>query len=237
MIYRDSNYKKLNINENDLQYIARGSCAKVYLYNDIIFKKYNEDIPYFYRMDLKLFEILKQIKNPHFIELYNIYTRNISFYEYMKTKKDIRYFDTLAYTAKYYPDDKVNILFESKDYLLENLYELEKLFNTFSNLGICVNDTKYSNTILNREKIVLIDPDLYYFDNTEEDLKKKNRILLSTLIKNILINSSPDDEILNNFTKKIAEFTDFDFDSKTELSLQLSRKLTSTNKPIEFFRK
>lgn len=82
-------------------------------------------------------------------------------------KKDV--FKTTAYTKKYYVDDTVNVMYESVDYLLDNLRELEELFSLFTEERIVADDMKRENAILGKEGIVLINPDTYSFSLLEKE--------------------------------------------------------------------
>lgn len=63
---------------------------------------------------------LKNINNPHFIELFDLYS-DFNYIELIKNKVGILPFVVDAYTARYYPDNSVNVLLEHKDYILDNL--------------------------------------------------------------------------------------------------------------------
>jgi len=240
MIYRDINFRKTIIDKNDLEYLNSGCCANVYRYKDNIFKEYKDGIDYVCRMKVQLFNVLKQINNPHFIELYTIYSR-INLLEYLKYKLKKDDFYTEAYTAKYYHDDKINVLYESTDYLLDNFRDLELLFDEISKCGICANDLKYENTIFTKNNIIIIDPDIFYFyDIAQSNLIKKNKILLVLLLENILINSKFDtneDIKKDDYLKQIDKLTSVNYDENKDVISQIARNLNRVKKPIEFFRK
>ena len=70
-------------------------------------------------------------------------------------------FVTDAYTAKFYENSGINILYQPISYVLDNFRELEQLFDIFSSLSIEVNDVKRDNLVMDTNKIVLIDPDCF----------------------------------------------------------------------------
>ena len=83
-------------------------------------------------------------------------------------------------------------MFEQKNYLLENIEKLEKLFETFSNYKICVEDVKRRNTVINRNEIIIIDHDLFYIfnENASKDfMSLVNKRKLLELVRSIMVNS------------------------------------------------
>lgn len=83
-------------------------------------------------------------------------------------------------------------MFEQKNYLLENIEKIEKLFETFSDYKICVEDIKRRNTVINRNGIIIIDPDLFYIfnENTSKDfMSLVNKRKLLELARSIMVNS------------------------------------------------
>ena len=236
MAYYNRNYEKLKL--KDMKYLNCGECAKILHNEKIILKEYFSDTVHYYRLNEKMFDILKEINNPHFIELFDIYT-DFSFTELLKNKIGIMPFSIDAYTAKYYQDNSVNVLLESKDYILENFKELEALFNIFSKNMVCTDDIKKDNTVIGKDGIVIIDPDLFYTINSPIDfislLNKKN---LLNLFRSIITNSII---VKQNYGKFIAfidtELVNIEVTNNTNITDEISKKLKYVKKPIEIFKK
>ena len=187
MSYYNRNYKKIKLSA--MEYLNSGECAKVFYNKEIIFKEYYSKTRLNCRLSEKMFDILKKINNPHFIELFDIYS-DFDFIELLKNKLKILPFIVDAYTAKYYPDDSINVLFEHKDYILDNFKELEVLFRIFSENMICTDDIKKDNTVISKDGIVIIDPDLFYtMQSSREFISALNKKKLLNLFRSILINS------------------------------------------------
>ena len=131
-----------------------------------------------------------------------------------------------AYTAKYYSGNNlVNVMFEQKNYLLENIEKLEKLFETFSDYKICVEDVKRRNTVSNRNEIIIIDPDLFYIfnENASKDfMSLVNKRKLLELVRSIMVNSESGE-------------VDFKVNDKTNITNEVATKLKYVKKPIYFF--
>ena len=235
MSYYNRNYKKLKL--NTLEYLNGGECARILCNKEIIFKEYFPDTELCYRINEEVFDILKNINNPHFIELFDIYS-DFDFIELLKNKVGILPFIVAAYTAKYYPDNSINVLLEHKDYILDNLRELEILFGIFSENMICTDDIKWDNTVIGKDGIVIIDPDLFYtMQSSSEFISKLNKKNLLYLFRSILVNSiknEPNPGKIITFIDN--ELVNFEVKVNTDVAYEISKKLKYIKKPIELFR-
>ena len=234
MSYYNRDHKKIKL--DDFEYLNSGECARILYNKEVIFKEYFPETEPCYRINEKVFNILKNINNPHFIELFDFYS-DFNFIELLKNKVGILPFVIDAYTAKYYPDDSVNVLIEHKDYILDNLKELEVLFRVFSENMICTDDIKRDNTVIGKDGIVIIDPDLFYtMQSSREFISTLNKKNLLYLFRDILINS-----IKNELNPgKIKTFIDnelvnFEVKANTDVTYEISKKLKYIKKPIELF--
>lgn len=234
MAYYDQNGEKVKIDKTKMEYLNHGNCAIVLHDDKIIFKEYFEETPVFRRLSLDGFKILKDIQDKHFIKLYDIYSKmgKYELYQY----KGILSFLTVAYKAEYYPDDSINALYESIHYLLDNFNEIEQLFQVFTANGIATNDVKKDNIICSIDRMILIDPDLFYFNINDDFLQIRNKINLLDLFKDICINCEkkhPDYKSIKYKVNHIME--DKEIDENTNITHELSKRLGSIKRPIEYF--
>lgn len=236
MSYYDRNYKKLKL--NDMEYLNSGECAKILYNKEMILKKYYYSTELNYRLSEKMFDLLKNINNPHFIELIDIYS-DFNFIELLKNKMGILSFFVDAYTAKYYPDNSINVLLEHKDFILDNIKELEVLFRTFSENMICTDDIKRDNTVIGKDDIVIIDPDLFYtIESSKEFISILNKKNLLKLFRDIFINSVENKSNYVNIINFIDnELVNFEVTYNTDVAYEISKKLKYIKKPIELFRR
>ena len=167
MTYYNRKYKRFNV--GNMEYLGSGEFGKVSHNKDIILKEYFSRVSPEWRISLDLFDILKTIDNPHFIKLFDVYTE-LKFFDVLKAIVNSSKFYVDAYTAKYYADNSVNVLWESKDYLLDNFRELELLFEIFSKNKIRTCDVKLSNSIVGKDGIVIIDPDFFVITDMGKEL-------------------------------------------------------------------
>lgn len=130
-------------------------------------------------------------------------------------------------------------MFEQKNYLLENIEKLEKLFETFSNYKICVEDVKRRNTVINRNEIIIIDHDLFYIfnENASKDfMSLVNKRKLLELVRSIMVNSESGEVDYLTFENGInMEILDFKVSDETNITNEVAPKLKYVKKPIYFF--
>lgn len=218
-----------------MKYLSQGDCGEVSHNDEIILKEYFGFINNSYRIKEEIFDILKNIDDKHLIELYDIYTAKnkikIFFGKLLQCQ-----FKVDCYTAKYYSDNSVNALNEPKEYLLENLFELQKLFNILTENNICTKDVKRANTIIGKEGIVIIDPDLFYIPKEKENVALINQLNLLNLFKSICLASIDTKRDLDSILKCLEkEVLDFNLTEKTDISYEISKKLKYRKCPKDIF--
>lgn len=136
-------------NFNELKCFDYGNTANIYKIEENIFKKYYTYTSDKYRLDKETFDILNYIKSKNMTEIYELLYADENLEE------------VGGYISKYYERNLINILNQDIDYILDNMNDIEKLFDELSKHMIRVDDVKYKNTILTKDKIILIDPDSY----------------------------------------------------------------------------
>ncbi len=235
MAYYSRNHKKLK--SNHMKYLDCGGCANIFFDQKIILKEYYPSTPPSQRLSTKMFDLLKEIDHPHLVKLLEIY-HYCDLEQLVKSMLGIMPFIADAYTAKFYSEDKENILHRHKDYLLDNLRELELLFQLFTINQICTNDVKRANTILTEESIVIIDPDLFLFSqDSQKELSILNKKNLLYLLKDICLKSLKGVSLRDY--QKISAFLSNELattfvDEDTDISYEMSKRLKYVKKPIEY---
>lgn len=238
MAYYNRNGEALNIGKRKMEYLSAGYCGTVSHDNEIILKEYFSNTWPDCRLSAEMFDRLKDINNDHFIELFEIYS-NINKSKLEEDKVNNKKFIVDAYTAKYYSDDSVNVLYESIDYILDNFHELEKLFDIFTDNAILTNDIRRENTILGHSGIVIIDPDTFSISiMPKHRIAIWNKIKLLALFRSVLKSSmndieNCDDGLMNIFFNLGA----VDVDSKTDVTYELSKELKHVKWPREYLKK
>lgn len=232
------NRKGKTLKKEKMQYLSSGQCASVCHNNKIILKEYFSDTFLNCRLTTKLFDILKDIDDKHFIKLFEIYS-DMNLSELIQYKINARKFIVDAYTAKYYNDDSVNALYESVDYILDNFSELEKLFNIFTDNSIITDDVKRQNAIFSPSGIIIIDPDTFYTASyPKEDITIANKRELLILFRSICISGIEKNENKDEiFNKIVLDLANINVDNKTDITYEISKKLKYVKKPIDYLRK
>ena len=237
MAYFNRDYKTLSL--GDMEYLNSGACAEVLYNGDIIFKRYYPETLSECKLDAKMFDMLKTIDNPHFIKLLDIY-QDCNFNEMVKHFIGLLPFAVDAYTAKYYSDNSIDVLLESKDYILENFRELELLFNIFTENRICVCDLKRDNSIIGKQGIVVIDPDLFYIASYPiENISRVNKERLLAFFRNIIYHFlvKHKENYIKNRMILDSILVNFYVDSDTDVTSELSNKMKQIKRPIEIFKR
>lgn len=234
MKYYNRNCEELKINKRKMEYIGHGYCAKVFRYENMIFKEYYSETTHRFRLSADMFDILKDIDNPHFIKLFDIYN-SMNLLEKFGYKKRRIPFNVDAYTSKYYEPQAINILYESIDYILDNFRELEELFKIFANNSICADDVKMANTVIDSNGIVIIDPDRFYISSySKDEITVLNKKKLLNLLRNICINSTVEELRYGNIIAKIDNnLVNIEVTENTDITYEISKKLKYVKKPID----
>ena len=235
MYYYDMAGNLLDVDKENMSFLNNGECARVLHDGNIIFKEYYSATEPDYRLNTKMYKTLKDINNPHFIKLLNVYSQ-MNMFDLIKYKTGISKFHIDAYTALLYQDENVDIFEKDKAYLLDNLYELENLIDEFTNNSIIVDDLKRDNVTMDSNSIIIIDPDLFYFsDYAGEFISKENKIKLLFLVEHILRRTAINHPNRREIIGKINELIKMDVDSQTDITYEFSKKLSYTRKPIDYF--
>jgi len=231
MRYIDEKGKKIEIDISALKYFNSGHCAKVYRNKDEIVKQYYAHTYLLDRLKINVFNILKQIDHPNFIKLYKAYMTR-----YKNLLINRYYID--MYTAKYYKKEDIIPTFINKDYLLDNINNMENLFQIFSDNKIKADDVRVSNVVFTKESIIIIDPDFYKTSkDTRKNIENWNKKILFELFKEILLAGLKNGDRTSMYgwiydTFKINEITE-----RTDLAHELSKKLKYVKRPIDVIRK
>lgn len=231
MIYRN---RKGNIyTPKELEYLSAGGCSYISHNETEIWKEYFSDTKPWCRITEEVFDLLKSINNEHLIELFDIYT-TLSSSEFEKYQNKEIPFRTDAYSARYYPNNETRLLEEPTDFLLDNFWEIEKLFDTFTDESTLTEDVKRENAVIGPNGIIIIDPDCFqtiHFPKEKIAIKNKKNIL--ELLRSIAIAEMIED----NYNKELAsiyDLTDIEITKDTNVTYEISKKLKGTKTPKDY---
>lgn len=234
MAYYNREGKRLEIREENFIYLESGYQAKVFRAGTRVVKKYykNTDSD---RISLSVFDYLKEIHNPHLMQMEDVFCEVESSNLPMFLEGD-HPFHLDGYLAKYYEDVSTNVLLAPTDYLLDNFRELDQqLMERFANDGIRVMDLSRNNAILGSKDIVLIDPDTYTFCEAEDSvtISLANKRRLVGLLKDVCRSG-----VLPQFGIHLMNVSiglNIEVHYNTDIAYELSKKIGSYPRPIDYF--
>lgn len=210
MFYFSRNKEIFKI-DKEYERLSSGECGEVYTNEKNIFKVYFKNTLDEFRLDEEIFEFMKQIDSQNLMKIYEIYTK-ASLKNAFGSLTQYSDFQIDAYLAKYYKKDDINVLFKHKDYLLESLKEIEKLFAYFTEYLIFIDDIKFENSICTENEIVIIDPDCfrkaYITDGLDVTPIENGSVSTSGIYYNSNIHCTMDYLIENNKWVLISYFVD-----------------------------
>jgi tRNA A-37 threonylcarbamoyl transferase component Bud32 len=216
MILYSSNNKQLD--SKNFKYLNSGNCSTVSKHGDIVLKIYKIDCKSIYRLNKSMFKQLKKLDDPNLVRLRNMY------YHYKATAYKLSSID--AYTMDYIKLLPQRITDLDRQQLLELFLSLDETLRRLSENKIVLRDVHTKNIIINPDRIIILDPDMFY------TLKTKSKSKIYSLNKNILlfaINSIIEYETIQNEDKLIPPF----FSNNSKLSLYDEVKSTLTEDTIK----
>lgn len=216
--------------------------------NNIAYKRYFSYAEN--KIKQSIFDFIQSINNPHIVKLLERYyiAEDITdldrfLYEVNHSNKDFNHFNSDfhkidLYTYEWVEEDYIDILEQSVDYLLDNLNELLRLADYFSMNGVAMNDMKVANLICNRDRIVLIDPDMYYYVSDQESkasLMIQNRRCIFQTLRSVCkrLTEYRGVAVVNSINGLFEESIE---NPKYGISL-LSKKLSGCKMPIDYVSK
>ena len=115
---------------------------------------------------------------------------------------------------------------------------MEKICKIFQDYSISLHDVKIENTILTKDSIVIIDPDLFTFSDLEkENLIRWNKRKLLELFKQALLEGIGSENIKSMKEWLYDNLKSDDIYEKKQLTSELSKKLQYVKRPIDVIRK
>ena len=142
-------------------YLDEGDYGATYIYDDIVIKKYCNNNSVDGHIKPGIVEKIKEIDNPAFIKLLDCTYGTIHHYD--------RYEEPIikAYSSKFVEriSDKEKVIDMPMEYTINSIYELTKVAERLTLMGIRMNDEHCKNIIPTKDNLVVIDPDNYFFGN------------------------------------------------------------------------
>lgn len=207
-----------NINVSVLELLKKGLGTTVYKTND------NECLKIFTHPgdDLEMFKRFSEL------DLDNFYKITKLLYD----KKD-RF---MAYTAKFYDKEDIDILTMPIDYTIENMEKLYEVSDILSNNKIRIEDLHHENVILTSNDIIIIDADKYVYDE-EQNCYDYNRRYINSLFT-LLYMTAPSINFLTSnqdYLETVRPIRALFFSENTPEVV--SKKLCKYKRPFDYLKK
>lgn len=230
MVFYTRDLRKFEVDICPKLSIGDGVSSMVYRNDDMAIKLYYDWAKTTFMSECR-FDALSSVKSDNYIELHDLIMK-VKAYDPEKYIRE-NGFKIDGYTARYYVQDETNPMFKPSSYLISNIEGLQELTEQLVKKRIRLRDIDVENTILTKDKIVLIDPDLYEVTSeSKKELRMGNTYEIFFLIKLIMYGYSGElqDSVMNYFTE-------FEEQNAFECLDQVKRELSRVRTPIEMFEK
>ncbi|MDE6142019.1 MAG: hypothetical protein K2G03_05395 [Bacilli bacterium] len=131
-----------------------------------VYKRYFSKTEETNHIALEVFEFIKQMANKHMVKLIERFYNAEGIPNPSDIKDNPERYIIDAYTFEWVEKENINIIDMPTDYLTDNLRELILLADYLSAFGLYMLDIMPDNAVLNKNGIVLIDPDIYTFESS-----------------------------------------------------------------------
>lgn len=222
ILYNEEN-KKVEIGS---KIIGGGHCSEIHHVNEqICAKVYYDSCLIKNRIEKDIYKDLKTIKTDYLVRMYQLLYKDPS----CKIVAD-------GYIMKQYKGNLLEILGKAIEFTLYMMEQHLKLFDQLAARHIIVDDLKPENVIYTDEKIVLLDPDLFYY-RKDFDTKLCRLVNYHELVK--LYKKIYEEEIikckfLDIFQKEIILDELFNFKEDSQLVKRLSDNFRGYKYPIDY---
>lgn len=149
-------------------------------------------------LNTTVFDLLKTIKHNNFINLIERYHR------VPKTSENVE-----AYTYERIKGDIYNILFMRTDFVMNEFRAIQGLYKIFNEEGVIVSDAHADNSVVLWDRIVIIDPDLFYqYHGKKEILMARNKCTFVDFMESYFDKTLCDKEKTNELFDGLSKETD-----------------------------
>lgn len=221
-LYNEEN-KKVEIGT---KIIGGGHCSEVHEFNErICAKVYYDSCLIKNRIEEDIYKDLKTVKTDYLVRIYQLLYKDPS----CKTVAD-------GYLMKQYTANLLEILGKEVEFTLYMMEQHLKLFDQLADKHIIVDDLKLENMIYTDEKLVLLDPDLFYYrkDFDVKSCRLVNYHELVSFYKKIYEEEIIKCKFLDRFKREIVLNELFDFKEDCQLVKRLSDNFKGYKYPIDY---
>lgn len=192
-----------------------------------------EPIPYI------IFEILKEIENPHLVKLQRRFYCRFKEADIKRLQTNPATVPIDAYTRMPVREGKIEILKRQKEYLLENISSLQELFDCLSQKRVCVNFRRREDVRADSNGLIITNPDAFTMSD-DENLTFYNRLTLLNSISALAMQEYSEQLFRQNTeeaNKAISDLFDSQLARETDIAIAVEKKLSNVRKPMNYVKK
>ena len=153
--------------------LCRSRFANIYTDGKTVLKEYYKDVSMFLRIYQETFEKLSDVNSPAFIKLRDCYTADIP--DYVLYADDDEKF-VIGYTYDYITEVGTDMIDMPMEYTLNTIHEFDLLVKELNKRRILLDDPNNGNSLITKDNLVIIDPDLFELDQDSKMLRKNYEI-------------------------------------------------------------
>ena len=228
-MYLLNNGEKVYFDNADLLCVS--NFGFIYRDGNLTIKKYNdEDLSdYALRITEDIFNEVKDVDSKALLHLRDCYSDLLNIYD----DYDYNEVGVTGYTYDFIEEDSEPMIDKPMYYTLNSIHELDLLVKEFNKRRILLEDPKAGNSIVTKDNLVIIDPDL--FELNQSDIELRNNYLVANryiAYKWAREYSIIDEGEFNALKNMLCRYSDSDFN--TDYYGSMKRRLLKYKTPREY---
>lgn len=197
--------------------------ANIYTDGKTVLKEYYKDVSRYLRIYKEAFDELSKVNSPAFLKLRECFTETIKPCE----GYDFEVTNVIGYTYDYIEESYQDMIDMPMEYTLNTIHEFDLLVKECNKRGILLDDPNKGNSLVTKDNLVIIDPDLFEIRRTEDELESNyeiaNRYIVNKWASEYpLIEKYEVDELFTQYFKDYDK--DFKYDYYQSMKMRLKEK-------------
>ncbi len=203
----------------------------IYRDGNLTIKKYNdEDLSdYDLRITEDVFNAVKGVDSKALLHLRDCYSDLLNLYE----DPDYDEVGVTGYTYDFIEEDNEPMIDKPMEYTLNSIHELDILVKELNKRRILLEDPKPGNSLVTKDNLVIIDPDLFEINQNDSELRNNYSVVNKYIALKWARENSIIDEYEFNCLKRML-FDDFDNDFNTDYYNSMKKRLSRFKSPKDY---
>ena len=209
------------------KHIVDSRFADIYKFEEITIKKYYDSVSPNLRITKDVFNEVSQVDKNALLKLRECFTEVIKPYKGMDYEEEC----VTGYTYDYIEAYNQKMIEMPMEYTLNTIHEFDILIKELNKRGILLEDPNKGNSIITKDNLVIIDPDLFEINQSEEALRENYEIANRYIMQKWAM-EYPLIEEYERQEMMIQIFGDYDNDFNDDYYGSMKRRL-KTKKPSD----